>query len=714
MSALLFSDWMHGASQKSLVKSTQKNGSLSSNSKSSQQNFKFLSSTNLIYREQLPPEYSLPTLIPGYSPNLRGINTIDNEEQIPDVDFRDALTKFDVDPTLIQNMSPETSSSSFPSNDEKLRKTYSENEVSKYDWLSGRRKSLASATNLIQNWDSNYNHENTKWAFSSRRNVNEGIIDEYIPNFESFNLAKFGIEENAIYDDFDVEATKEQELFHKKGDSINNDDNNDNVTINSNILNKSRPIEIHPNNKQTFICNDNQNGIKPEDCFKVSNESFKIAASPERDGDRMILSSIPKNFQSLSFSYRRQMLTDLLPESLKNDNDYKNHITKILRKNSASTSTLSSVSPLFRSANKRQRGPDPNTNELGSILLDKWKLGRVFNSGSFGIIRECFNINDVEDVKAVKIISIKKNLKNLRKCQSEVYMWSKLQHETIISLLDLKITADNIFLLMPLYDEGSLYDRVKLWEANKVHISERFDSINSYIKAIIDAIEFLHHQGIHHGDIKLENFLLDNNVPKLCDFGITNFDLDSYNNIPGPKELNGRVNDELKCVVTLLTTTNGFSESFNCPSPDIFGSTSAVNNTSKLSPKTTSSIYPTTKANELEHNHSHIVDINIGSLPYAAPELLQPCPVSIDRKTDIWAIGVLLYTLVIMKLPFWHVYEPRLKLKILDNHWESEEWKTALIEYPKLQNIHSIISDCLVERTKRCNIDDIVKKLSED
>ena len=40
----------------------------------------------------------------------------------------------------------------------------------------------------------------------------------------------------------------------------------------------------------------------------------------------------------------------------------------------------------------------------------------------------------------------------------------------------------------------------------------------------------------------------------------------------------------------------------------------------------------------------------IGSLPYAAPELLEPNPPPIGPSADIWAVGVLIYTMLTGKI----------------------------------------------------------------
>ncbi|OXT14564.1 hypothetical protein B9K06_25770, partial [Bacillus sp. OG2] len=162
----------------------------------------------------------------------------------------------------------------------------------------------------------------------------------------------------------------------------------------------------------------------------------------------------------------------------------------------------SPVSNIF-ALKRKPKQIDPDTNEMGSILLNKWRLGRIFNNGGFGIIRECFNVDDVDDIKAVKVIPIKHSLTCLQNFQSEIIMWSKLKNQYVVPLYDVKITCDYIFLFMPLYDEGSLFDRVKFWESNKIELVERYDTIISYLKCITKALTFLHENSIHHGDIKL-------------------------------------------------------------------------------------------------------------------------------------------------------------------------------------------------------------------
>lgn len=676
-------------------------------------NYSFLSSTNLIYREQLPPHYSLPTLVPRYSPELRGLNNIDNEEQIPDINFRDAFPKFDID--LSQYYPIDTGEKN-----QKLRKTYSENELSKYDSKNGRRKSMnANLEGSLVSCG-----EDKDLTFKVPRNIiklnKEGIFDEYIPNFADFNLGKFGIYENAIsgedneWDINQFSIEKQDNGLVQKHDLISEDGSelsqqvtgsfrevihNGDASTTEFVTHRTKPIEI--------------GHIKPDnetEYFEVTEEFFHRAASPERESDRFVISSIPKHFQSLSFSYRKQMLFDLLPENLKNDVDYRNHITKILRKNSCTSLSNSSISSMFTPSKACPNQIEPNTNEMGSILMDNWKVGRVINRGRFGIVRECFNINDGKDIKAVKVIPIQKNVKLLRKFQSEVIIWSRLHHPSCVPLLDLKFTSNNLFLLMPLYDEGSLFDKVKDWENRSICVNERFSVTISYLRGITESLKFIHSVGIHHGDIKLENYVLHKGVPKLCDFGMANYDLNYSPDFSIPVHLGEKIHTEIKRVVDSFSAEN---------LSKIISSSASTDTLTNL--RRDRSFNPSSSDHYLEiGNRVRITssenlygqESNIGSLPYAAPELLQPCPIASDRKADIWAFGIMSFALVTLKLPFWHVYEPRLKLKILDGNWESEEWKSLILAFPELIGIDGLIRRCLVDRETRCDINDILDILS--
>ncbi|KAG2235883.1 hypothetical protein INT48_008186 [Thamnidium elegans] len=126
---------------------------------------------------------------------------------------------------------------------------------------------------------------------------------------------------------------------------------------------------------------------------------------------------------------------------------------------------------------------------------------------------------------------------------------------------------------------------------------------------LCQAVKYLHEQvKVCHKDLKLENILFDedNNV-KVCDFGLAIYQQ--------PVKINPATNLPL--------------------SPEII--------------------------NELE--------CAAGSLAYAAPEQIRSAKAISCPSTDIWSLGIILYTLVTAQLPFHDDYDLRLQQKILNGQY---------------------------------------------
>ena len=96
----------------------------------------------------------------------------------------------------------------------------------------------------------------------------------------------------------------------------------------------------------------------------------------------------------------------------------------------------------------------------------------------------------------------------------EIYIQRKLQHQNILSLIDVFEDSLNIYLVLEFCQGGSLFDYIQ----KKKGLSEK-ETFVFFLQACL-AIETLHKHRIVHRDIKPENLLLDkaNNL-KLCDFG---------------------------------------------------------------------------------------------------------------------------------------------------------------------------------------------------
>ena len=101
----------------------------------------------------------------------------------------------------------------------------------------------------------------------------------------------------------------------------------------------------------------------------------------------------------------------------------------------------------------------------------------------------------------------------------------------------------------------------------------------------------------------------------------------------------------------------------------------------------------------LSHIHD-LLNTFCGSPPYAAPELFQDKQY-IGTKVDIWALGILLYFILVAKMPFTGDTIPALQKNILKGHFTFPSRLSA--------DAKTLIQGILTQDpTERYNIDDIV------
>ena len=95
---------------------------------------------------------------------------------------------------------------------------------------------------------------------------------------------------------------------------------------------------------------------------------------------------------------------------------------------------------------------------------------------------------------------------------SEINFLKEMNHNNIIKLYDVKVTKDNIYLIMEYCNGGSLKKALNNYK-QKFGRPFTEDIVQYLMKQILTAVEYLHNHGIIHRDLKLENILLkyDNN-----------------------------------------------------------------------------------------------------------------------------------------------------------------------------------------------------------
>lgn len=214
--------------------------------------------------------------------------------------------------------------------------------------------------------------------------------------------------------------------------------------------------------------------------------------------------------------------------------------------------------------------------------------------------------------------------------KNEERIWSTLNHEHILPLLSVLQTTEMTAFVTLYCPDGSLLDLLE----KRRHIGGdgglEGDLVRSIFRHITRGIAYLHNtMHIVHGDIKLENILIDDNGNvRVADFGCAQYIGDP----PGATD-----------------------NPHNAMDPDTF------------------SLHHPASAWNLSRDQDTIH----ASLPYAAPELLRP-PSSLQQHhfrnpaRDIWALGCALHALLTGSLPFADAYEPRLHLKISKGDWETQ------------------------------------------
>ena len=100
--------------------------------------------------------------------------------------------------------------------------------------------------------------------------------------------------------------------------------------------------------------------------------------------------------------------------------------------------------------------------------------------------------------------------------RQEVELWEAASgHPNVLPLIDADVYDGQVALVSEYVDGGSLADRLKA--EGRLNFTE---AVRLTI-GILDGLEYLHSKNIIHRDIKPANVLLQNNIPRLTDFGIS-------------------------------------------------------------------------------------------------------------------------------------------------------------------------------------------------
>jgi len=154
-------------------------------------------------------------------------------------------------------------------------------------------------------------------------------------------------------------------------------------------------------------------------------------------------------------------------------------------------------------------------------IRDKYDIGKILGSGSFGQVREAIVKENPSEVRAVKMIERDDDdgeWSNRAIFVREVGLLQQIKHENIIRYFDVYEDVHFLYVVMELCKGGEVF--AKILELKR--FSER--NAATIGKQMLQAMDYMHKLMICHRDIKAENFMLAAphlQAPvKMIDFGM--------------------------------------------------------------------------------------------------------------------------------------------------------------------------------------------------
>lgn len=291
------------------------------------------------------------------------------------------------------------------------------------------------------------------------------------------------------------------------------------------------------------------------------------------------------------------------------------------------------------------------------VLLNKKHPSEVYTQigdigeGSYGsIIKVKHKLTG--EIRAMKIIQKRRMAYgvNEQKILEEIKILKSLDHPNIIKIFEFFVDKINFYIVMEYSDQGDLFNFI----SKSRFLKEK--TICSIIKQIMSAVAYLHSKNIIHGDIKLENILIDT--------------IHRENNITIKQSPKSNINiNKLETENTPLNTCESKLKDNDKSIYEQFDVHEQSSNPNEFvfNYSDTSSVNINYDA---YNNYNTIVNIEVkiidfgcskyflpneiksdivGTAYYVAPEVLNQ---EYNNKCDLWSVGVIMYTLMNGKPPF--------------------------------------------------------------
>ncbi|KRX08052.1 Protein kinase-like domain [Pseudocohnilembus persalinus] len=148
--------------------------------------------------------------------------------------------------------------------------------------------------------------------------------------------------------------------------------------------------------------------------------------------------------------------------------------------------------------------------EIGEWVVDK---NNVLGGGTFGKVYLCHKKNNPQQKYAAKCIPL---TVNTQKINNELTIFNKAQScKYVVTMHSFSKTNNSVYIFMDLCNEGSLTNYVR--KRQRLDLNQSVD----FLRKLVEGYSYLRVQNVMHRDLKPDNVLIDNGIPRLTDFGLS-------------------------------------------------------------------------------------------------------------------------------------------------------------------------------------------------